>query len=224
MKPAGRAKAVRADAHANLSAQQIALLWDPPGLVVGVDEAGRGPLAGPVVAAAVILDDLNPIMGLNDSKKLTPRRREQLFVEIKAKALCFSIAQASVQEIDELNILQATMLAMQRAVVGLRLKPVKALIDGNRIPKLDVMAEAIVQGDAHVNCIAAASILAKVTRDHYMCELHDQFPQYGFAGHKGYGTAGHIHALRTHGACEHHRRSFAPVLALHASATGQVLA
>ena len=223
-KPAGRAKAARADAHANLSAQQIALLWDPPGLVVGVDEAGRGPLAGPVVAAAVILDDLNPIMGLNDSKKLTPRRREQLFIEIKAKALCFSIAQASVQEIDDVNILQATMLAMQRAVAGLRLKPVKALIDGNRIPKLDVMAEAIVQGDAHVNCIAAASILAKVTRDHYMCELHDQFPQYGFAGHKGYGTAAHIHALRTHGACEHHRRSFSPVLALHASATGQVLA
>lgn len=207
-----------------LSAAQAALLWDPPGLVVGVDEAGRGPLAGPVVAAAVILDDLNPVLGLNDSKKLTERKREQLFLEIKAKALCFSIAQASVQEIDDINILQATMLAMQRAIAGLRLKPVKALIDGNRIPKLDVMAEAIVQGDAHVNCIAAASILAKVTRDHLMCELHTQFPNYGFAGHKGYGTAAHLAALRSHGACEHHRRTFSPVLALHAAATGQTLA
>ena len=204
--------------------RQGALLWDPPGLVAGVDEAGRGPLAGPVVAAAVILDDLNPIDGLNDSKKLTERRREQLFLEIKAKALCFSIAQASVQEIDEINILQATMLAMQRAVAGLRLKPVKALVDGNKIPMLDVMAEAIVQGDARVNCIAAASILAKVTRDHYMCDLHEQLPQYGFASHKGYGTKAHLDALRMVGACEHHRRSFSPVMLLHAAATGQVLA
>ena len=208
----------------SMTAAQAALLWDPPGLVAGVDEAGRGPLAGPVVAAAVILDDLNPIAGLNDSKKLTQLRREKLFIEIKAKALCFSIAQASVQEIDEINILQATLLAMRRAVAGLRLKPVKALIDGNRLPKLDVMAEAIVQGDAHVNCIAAASILAKVTRDHYMCELAQQFPHYGFAGHKGYGTAAHLKALRAHGACEHHRRSFSPVLALHAVAAGQTLA
>lgn len=226
-KTAGRALPARTKSAAKpavLTAAQAALLWDPPGLVVGVDEAGRGPLAGPVVAAAVILDDLNPIVGLNDSKKLTERKREQLFLEIKAKALCFSIAQASVQEIDDINILQATMLAMQRAVAGLRLKPVKALIDGNRIPKLDVMAEAIVQGDAHVNCIAAASILAKVTRDHYMCELHTQFPDYGFAGHKGYGTAAHLAALRSHGACEHHRRTFSPVLALHAAATGQTLA
>lgn len=226
-KTAGRALPARTKSAAKpavLTAAQAALLWDPPGLVVGVDEAGRGPLAGPVVAAAVILDDLNPIVGLNDSKKLTERKREQLFLEIKAKALCFSIAQASVQEIDDINILQATMLAMQRAVAGLRLKPVKALIDGNRIPKLDVMAEAIVQGDAHVNCIAAASILAKVTRDHYMCELHTQFPNYGFAGHKGYGTAAHLAALRSHGACEHHRRTFSPVLALHAAATGQTLA
>jgi ribonuclease HII len=226
-KTAARALPARTKSAAKpavLTAAQAALLWDPPGLVVGVDEAGRGPLAGPVVAAAVILDDLNPIVGLNDSKKLTERKREQLFLEIKAKALCFSIAQASVQEIDDINILQATMLAMQRAVAGLRLKPVKALIDGNRIPKLDVMAEAIVQGDAHVNCIAAASILAKVTRDHYMCELHTQFPNYGFAGHKGYGTAAHLAALRSHGACEHHRRTFSPVLALHAAATGQTLA
>lgn len=226
-KTAARAVPARTKSAAKpavLTAAQAALLWDPPGLVVGVDEAGRGPLAGPVVAAAVILDDLNPIVGLNDSKKLTERKREQLFLEIKAKALCFSIAQASVQEIDDINILQATMLAMQRAVAGLRLKPVKALIDGNRIPKLDVMAEAIVQGDAHVNCIAAASILAKVTRDHYMCELHTQFPNYGFAGHKGYGTAAHLAALRSHGACEHHRRTFSPVLALHAAATGQTLA
>ena len=226
-KTAARALPARTKSAAKpavLTAAQAALLWDPPGLVVGVDEAGRGPLAGPVVAAAVILDDLHPIVGLNDSKKLTERKREQLFLEIKAKALCFSIAQASVQEIDDINILQATMLAMQRAVAGLRLKPVKALIDGNRIPKLDVMAEAIVQGDAHVNCIAAASILAKVTRDHYMCELHTQFPNYGFAGHKGYGTAAHLAALRSHGACEHHRRTFSPVLALHAAATGQTLA
>ncbi len=226
-KTAARALPARTKSAAKpaaLTAAQAALLWDPPGLVVGVDEAGRGPLAGPVVAAAVILDDLNPIVGLNDSKKLTERKREQLFLEIKAKALCFSIAQASVQEIDDINILQATMLAMQRAVAGLRLKPVKALIDGNRIPKLDVMAEAIVQGDAHVNCIAAASILAKVTRDHYMCELHTQFPNYGFAGHKGYGTDAHLAALRSHGACEHHRRTFSPVLALHAAATGQTLA
>lgn len=226
-KTAARALPARTKSAAKsavLTAAQAALLWDPPGLVVGVDEAGRGPLAGPVVAAAVILDDLNPIVGLNDSKKLTERKREQLFLEIKAKALCFSIAQASVQEIDDINILQATMLAMQRAVAGLRLKPVKALIDGNRIPRLDVMAEAIVQGDAHVNCIAAASILAKVTRDHYMCELHTQFPNYGFAGHKGYGTAAHLAALRSHGACEHHRRTFSPVLALHAAATGQTLA
>ena len=226
-KTAARALPARTKSAAKpavLTAAQAALLWDPPGLVVGVDEAGRGPLAGPVVAAAVILDDLNPIVGLNDSKKLSERKREQLFLEIKAKALCFSIAQASVQEIDDINILQATMLAMQRAVAGLRLKPVKALIDGNRIPKLDVMAEAIVQGDAHVNCIAAASILAKVTRDHYMCELHTQFPNYGFAGHKGYGTAAHLAALRSHGACEHHRRTFSPVLALHAAATGQTLA
>ena len=141
--------------------EQAKLNWDSAGLVSGVDEAGRGPLAGPVVAAAVILDELQPIGGLNDSKKLSAKRREQLFDEIKARALCFSIAEATVQEIDALNILQATMLAMKRAVEGLRLKPHRVLVDGNRIPKLDILAEAIVQGDALVPAISAASILAK---------------------------------------------------------------
>lgn len=194
-----------------LHAEQATLVWDAPGLMAGVDEAGRGPLAGPVVAAAVILDDLNPIAGLNDSKKLTATRREKLFDEIRAKALCCSIAQASVQEIDELNILQATLLAMRRAVEGLRLKPTKVLVDGNRLPVLDVVAEAIVKGDALVPAISAASILAKVTRDRWCETLHQQFPHYGFNNHKGYGTAEHLQALREHGACLEHRRSFAPV-------------
>jgi ribonuclease HII len=181
------------------------------GLIAGVDEAGRGPLAGPVVAAAVILDDTQPIAGLADSKALTALRRERLFDEIRAKALCCSIAQASVEEIDRLNILQATMLAMQRAVEGLRLKPVKVLVDGNRLPTLDILAEAIVGGDAKVAAISAASILAKVHRDRLCAQLHEEFPQYGFAGHKGYGTPEHLQALRDHGACPQHRRSFAPV-------------
>ncbi len=187
------------------------MVWDTLGLVAGVDEAGRGPLAGPVVAAAVILDDLNPIVGLADSKKLSPRRREQLFDEIRAKALCCSIAEATVEEIDQLNILQATLLAMRRAVIGLRLKPAKVLVDGNRLPVLDVLAEAIVRGDATVPAISAASILAKVHRDRWCAQLDVQFPQYGFALHKGYGTAAHLAALRTHGACPQHRNSFAPV-------------
>ncbi|MBW8466185.1 ribonuclease HII [Acidovorax sp.] len=191
--------------------EQACLPWHPPGLVAGVDEAGRGPLAGPVVAAAVILDDLHPIAGLADSKKLTPARREKLYDEIRAKALCFCIAEASVEEIDRLNILQATMLAMRRAVMGLRLKPVMVLVDGNRLPVLDVPAEAIVKGDALVPSISAASILAKVHRDRWCVQVHEEFPQYGFAGHKGYGTAVHMAALREHGACVHHRRSFAPV-------------
>jgi ribonuclease HII len=195
-------------------AEQAAFSWDATGLVAGVDEAGRGPLAGPVVAAAVILDDLNPISGLADSKKLTALRREKLFDEIRAKALCCSIAEASVEEIDQLNILQATMLAMRRAVEGLRLKPVKVLVDGNRIPVLDVLAEAIVKGDAKVPAISAASILAKVHRDRWCAEYHQQFPQYGFAGHKGYGTAEHLRALREHGACPQHRKSFSPVTAV----------
>jgi len=192
-------------------ARQAAFSWDITGLIAGVDEAGRGPLAGPVVAAAVILDDQNPIAGLNDSKKLTALRREKLYDEIRAKALCCSVAQASVEEIDQLNILQATMLAMRRAVEGLRLKPAKVLVDGNRLPVLDVLAEAIVQGDATIPAISAASILAKVTRDRWCAELDQRFPEYGFAGHKGYGTAEHLAALRTHGACPEHRKTFAPV-------------
>ena len=194
--------------------KQAALLWDVPGLVAGVDEAGRGPLAGPVVAAAVILDPRRPIKGLNDSKKLTALRREKLFDEIRAKALCCSIAQASVQEIDELNILQATLLAMRRAVEGLRLKPSLVLVDGNRLPVLEVRAEAIVKGDALVPAISAASILAKVTRDRWCAELDAAYPQYGFAGHKGYGTVQHLAALQAHGACPQHRKTFAPVTAV----------
>ena len=194
-----------------LKAEQTALSWDTPGLMAGVDEAGRGPLAGPVVAAAVILDDLNPIKGLADSKKLTALRRERLYDEIRAKALCCSIALATAEEIDSLNILQATMLAMRRAVEGLRLKPHKVLVDGNQLPRLVMLAEAIVKGDALVPCISAASILAKVYRDRWCAEFHLEYPQYGFAGHKGYGTAEHLAALRTHGACPQHRRSFAPV-------------
>jgi len=191
--------------------EQACLDWHPPGLVAGVDEAGRGPLAGPVVAAAVILDDLQPIAGLADSKTLSAARRERLFDEIRAKALCCSIGEASVEEIDRLNILQATLLAMQRAVQGLRLKPVRVLVDGNCLPRLDVPADALVKGDARVAAIAAASILAKVTRDRWCMQLHAQYPQYGFAAHKGYGTRAHLMALQAHGACPEHRRSFAPV-------------
>lgn len=194
-----------------MHAEQATLVWDAPGLVAGVDEAGRGPLAGPVVAAAVILDELNPIKGLADSKQLSAARRAALYDEIRAKALCCSVAEASVQEIDALNILQATMLAMRRAVQGLRLKPAKVLVDGNRLPPLDVLAEAIVQGDAKVQAISAASILAKVTRDRQLEALHAQHPQYGFDRHKGYGTAQHLAALREHGPLPAHRRSFAPV-------------
>ena len=192
-------------------ADQLALSFDAPGLVAGVDEAGRGPLAGPVVAAAVILDELQPIKGLKDSKQLGLRTRDRLFDEIRAKALCCSIAQASAAEIDELNILQATLLAMRRAVDGLRLKPNKVLVDGNRLPVLKMPAEAIVRGDATVRAISAASILAKVHRDRLCLALHAQHPLYGFDVHKGYPTPRHLEALRAHGACEHHRRSFAPV-------------
>ena len=185
--------------------------WDTVGLVAGVDEAGRGPLAGPVFAAAVILDERHPIKGLADSKTLTALRREKLFDEIRAKALCCSIAQASAEEIDQINILQATLLAMRRAVEGLRLKPGKVLVDGNRIPVLDVLAEAIVKGDSLVPAISAASILAKVQRDRWCAELDSHFPQYGFARHKGYGTREHMAALKAHGACPQHRKSFRPV-------------
>ena len=191
--------------------EQLSLSWDTAGLVAGVDEAGRGPLAGPVVAAAVILDPRQPIKGLADSKKLTVLRREKLFDEIRAKALCCSIAQASVEEIDRLNILQATLLAMRRAVEGLRLKPNKVLVDGNRLPDIGLPAQAIVGGDALVPAISAASILAKVHRDRWCLELDQLYPQYGFAKHKGYGTAAHLAALQAHGPCAEHRISFRPV-------------
>ena len=194
--------------------KQKSLDWDFPGLVAGVDEAGRGPLAGPVFAAAVILDDLLPIKGLADSKKLTPKKREHLYEIIKAQALCFCVATASVEEIDQLNILQATLLAMQRAVKGLRLKPSKVLVDGNRLPVLDIRAEAIVKGDSTVPSISAASILAKVERDRWCVEVDAQFPNYGFLTHKGYGTQVHLRALQEHGPCVLHRRSFAPVAKL----------
>ena len=187
--------------------------WDKPGLVAGVDEAGRGPLAGPVVAAAVILDDLAPVKGLADSKVLSPRRREMLFEQIRAHALCFSIASASVEEIDRLNILQATLLAMRRAVEGLRLLPHRVVVDGNRVPVLPMTVAAVVKGDAKVAAISAASILAKVQRDLWCADLHAQFPHYGFAAHKGYPTAEHLDALQRHGPCAAHRRSFAPVRA-----------
>jgi ribonuclease HII len=195
-------------------ADQAAFFSEKSGftLICGVDEAGRGPLAGPVVAAAVILDAHNPIAGLKDSKKLSPRKREALFDEIRAKALCCHIAQASAAEIDELNILQATMLAMQRAVRGLRLKPHAVLIDGNRVPaSLESPAQAVVKGDALVQAISAASILAKVHRDRLCDALHAQHPDYGFDVHKGYPTAAHLSTLNRHGPCAEHRRSFAPV-------------
>ena len=194
-------------------ADQLAFSFDTPGLVAGVDEAGRGPLAGPVVAAAVILDDMKTIKGLDDSKKLTAPRREKLFDEIRAKALCCCIAEASVEEIDNLNILQATMLAMRRAVEGLRLKPAKVLVDGNRLPVLKVAAEAIVKGDARIKAISAASILAKVHRDRLCLRLHESHPHYGFDVHKGYPTPTHLEALKVHGACVAHRRFFGPVRA-----------
>jgi ribonuclease HII len=191
--------------------EQSKLNWDTDGLTAGVDEAGRGPLAGPVVAAAVILDELNPIHGLNDSKKLTAKRREALFDEIRARALCFAIAEASVQEIDEINILQATLLAMKRAVEALRLPPKLVLVDGNRLPTLSIRAEAIVQGDALVPAISAASILAKVHRDRLCEAMHQRYPVYGFDQHKGYGTAQHMAALQAHGPADCHRMTFAPV-------------
>ena len=182
-----------------------------PVLVAGVDEAGRGPLAGPVVAAAVILDPRRPIDGLADSKILTAARRERLYERIRADALCCAIAEASVDEIDRLNILQATLLAMRRAVEGLRLRPGRVLVDGNRLPVLRMACEAIVRGDATVPAISAASILAKVHRDRLCLELHAAHPGYDFARHKGYPSPDHLAALARLGACAAHRRSFAPV-------------
>lgn len=213
-----------AKARMRLLTRQARLAWDPVGLMAGVDEAGRGPLAGPVVAAAVILDDSKRIRGLADSKALTPVQRERLYDQIMEKALCCSVAQASVDEIDSLNILHATMLAMKRAVEGLRLKPTKVLVDGNRLPVIDVLAEAVISGDALVKSISAASILAKVHRDRLCNELHQEFPQYNFAAHKGYGTREHLEALRLHGACRHHRRFFSPVAATFTTPDGETLA
>lgn len=183
-------------------------------LVAGVDEVGRGPLCGPVVTAAVILDPLRPIQGLNDSKKLSEARREVLFDEIQEKALAWCIARAEVEEIDRLNILHATMLAMQRAVEGLSVLPRLALIDGNRCPVLSVPSAAVVQGDASVPAIAAASILAKVSRDREMQALDLVYPGYRLAGHKGYPTPAHLQALESLGPTPIHRRSFAPVRVL----------
>lgn len=181
-------------------------------LLAGADEAGRGPLVGSVVAAAVILDPKLPIAGLNDSKKLSEKKREALFSEIIDKALSYGIAEASVDEIDEINILHASMLAMSRAIEQLKPNAEHALIDGNRIPpNLSCSAEAVVKGDARHPAIAAASILAKVTRDRQMVALDKEFPQYGFAKHKGYPTKAHLEAIDQHGVTEHHRKSFGPV-------------
>lgn len=182
-------------------------------LLAGCDEVGRGPLAGDVVAAAVILDPNQPILGLNDSKKLTEKKREQLFVEIQEKAKSWSIARASVTEIDSINILQASLLAMTRAVQGLHIQPEHVLVDGNKLPKWPYPAEAVVKGDSRVAAISAASILAKVTRDREMVELDKQFPGYGFADHKGYPTKVHMEALDKLGVTPIHRTSYAPVKA-----------
>jgi ribonuclease HII len=183
--------------------------------ICGVDEAGRGPLVGSVVAGAVVLDPSRPILGLKDSKKLSPTKREYLYAEIMQKAKAWGIGQASSIEIDELNILQATMVAMRRAVEDLANRlgewPSKALIDGNRCPQLPITSEAIIQGDAKEPAISAASIIAKVTRDQQMQDLHLRHPQYGFNQHMGYPTEVHIQALRDYGPCVEHRRSFSPV-------------
>ena len=183
----------------------------PAGRVCGIDEAGRGPLAGPVVAAAVILDPARPIAGLDDSKKLSEKKRIALAAEIRAKALAWAVAEASVEEIDRVNILHATMLAMQRAVAALPVAAESALVDGNRCPPLAIPVEAVVQGDGKIASIAAASILAKTVRDAGMLELDARYPQYGFARHMGYPTAAHLAALAEHGASPVHRKSFGPV-------------
>ena len=188
----------------------IVLHVGPLGLC-GVDEAGRGPLAGPVMAAAVMLDPARPIDGLRDSKKLSAAARERLGDEIRERAVAWCVAAASVEEIDRLNILHATMLAMQRAVAGLQRAPDDVWVDGNRCPDWPWRSQAVVKGDDKVAAIAAASILAKTERDRFMCRLHNEYPAYGFAQHMGYGTAAHLDALKIHGACPQHRRSFAPV-------------
>lgn len=194
------------------SASQSTLDFSSPlDIVCGVDEAGRGPLAGPVVAAAVILNPKRRIRGLDDSKVLNAKTREALYEKIVERSIAYCVASASVEEIDTLNILHATMLAMKRAVEGLAVAPTLAKIDGNRCPVLSIRSEAIIGGDALVPAISAASILAKVTRDRMLAELHERFPMYGFNSHVGYSTPQHLAALAQHGPCEHHRRSFAPV-------------
>jgi ribonuclease HII len=207
-----RAKAGKAPAGKRAKPRQSALDFESPlDIVCGVDEAGRGPLAGPVVAAAVILDPKRRIRGLDDSKVLNAKTREALFNKIVERSIAYCVASASVEEIDTLNILHATMLAMKRAVEGLGVTPTLVKVDGNRCPVLSVRSEAIIGGDALVPAISAASILAKVTRDRMLAELHERFPVYGFDSHVGYSTPQHLAALIEHGPCEHHRRSFAPV-------------
>ncbi|NUU00037.1 ribonuclease HII [Herbaspirillum robiniae] len=197
------------------AAPQTLSLFDYAGeIICGVDEAGRGPLAGPVFAAAVILDPSRPVNGLRDSKKLSEAARDSLALEIKANALAWSVASCSEQEIDELNILHASMLAMRRAVEGLTTQPTLALIDGNRCPVMSIRSEAIVKGDDKVPAISAASILAKTARDAALMVLHDTYPHYGFDRHKGYPTALHLEMLSLHGVSPVHRRSYAPVKAL----------
>ena len=215
--PGAPAKAPRKVSRKRFRFEQLGLGWDLPGLVAGVDEAGRGPLAGPVFAAAVILDDKRPIRGLADSKVLTEKRREQLYAQIRDRALCCAVASASVEEIDTLNILQATMLAMRRALLGLAIPPQRVYVDGNRCPCPDGLGfqcifEAVIKGDAKVSSISAASILAKTTRDALMCELDVRYPGFALSGHKGYGTPGHVAALNALGPSPLHRRSFAPCI------------
>ena len=184
-------------------------------LVAGVDEVGRGPLAGPVVAAAVILDPARPIEGLADSKKLSEKRREVLAQVIREQALCWALGRAEVEEIDHLNILQASLLAMQRAVAALQPRAEFALIDGNRCPRLACPAEAVIKGDDRVPVISAASVIAKVARDHEMVELDQCYPGYGFAKHKGYPTKAHIESVQRLGVTDIHRRTFGPVRKIH---------
>ena len=192
-------------------ADKLRMIVDVSGPMAGVDEVGRGPLAGPVVAAAVILSEKGTIRGLNDSKLLQPEERERLDREIRRRAICCSVAEASVEEIDRFNILRAALLAMRRAVEGLVQQPSIVLVDGNQRPELAMPVRTVVGGDARVRAISAASIIAKVHRDRLLTALHEEHPEYGFDGHKGYSTPEHLAALREHGACRHHRRSFAPV-------------
>ena len=194
-----------------MSLRQPVILHVGPFGLCGVDEAGRGPLAGPVTAAAVMLDPERPIDGLRDSKKLSAAARERLADAIRERAAAWCVAEASVAEIDQLNILQATMLAMQRAVAGLGRPPDEVMVDGNRCPNWAWRSQAVIKGDDKVAAIAAASILAKTDRDRFMRRLHHEYPAYGFAQHMGYGTAAHLAALKAHGACPQHRRSFGPV-------------